>query len=123
MTDAVATEVEEEDDEKVTSIEQFEARIARGVGDTVTPTGMTLAWFGPDGKPSYWTRFQPAPLDRFSGVIAVYQNDLVVRVYTLPLEPPKPKPADWDVRFPRRYTLTKTAPTYVVEEMNLTMMA
>lgn len=120
MTDVV--EVEEED-EKIATIEQFNARIARGVGDAVHPVGAMLAWFGPDGKPSHWKPLETVPFDRFSLVIALYQDDSVVRVYTLPAKAPEPVDKDWKIRRPLRYTLTKTAATYVVEEMDLRTMA
>ena len=125
MTDAPAPEVEEDEDEdeKVTTIERFNARIARGVGDAATPVGSMVAWFGPDGKPSHWRPAGAVPFDPFSIIIALFQNDAAVRVYTLPAAIPEPQPKDWKVRRPLRYTLTKAAPTYVVEEMDLTTMA
>lgn len=119
MTEVAAEETEEH----VTTIEQFNARIAAGIGDQATPVGSMAAWFGPDGKPSHWRPGNPVPFDSFSFIIAIFQDAATVRVYALPAKPPEPQPADWKVRRPLRYTLTKVAPTYVIEEMDLTMMA
>lgn len=121
MTDVVAEN--EDEDEKITTLEQFHARIARGVGDTTRPVGSLVSWFGPNGAPSFWKPREPVPFDKGSVIIAIFQSDDVVRVYTLPAKTPEPKPADWVERRPLRYTLTRVAPTYVTEEMDLQMMA
>lgn len=107
--------------DKISSIEEFRDRILDGVHTDIDdlPKGAMVAWFGgATFKPN-----EAVPFDEFSRVIAIFQNDDVARVYSLPAAPPQPVPSGWKVKSPIRYTLTKVAPTYVAEVMDLTTFA
>ena len=132
MADEVETpEVLDETPVKITNFKEFNARVAEGIAEYLghVPSTAMVAWFGPGGAPSYFRPLAPMPIDRYSIPIAIFQNDDVVRIYTLPAlppemrSPPEPPEKDWVVRKPLRFTLTKTAPTYVTEEMDLTIMS
>jgi hypothetical protein len=111
-------------DEKITTIKAFSERILSGVQADIDDLrrGGGAMWFGP-GSPCFIELTKPLPFDEYSVAIAVFQNDSVIRVYTLPAVPPTPRPAAWKTREPMCYTLTKLAPTYVFETMSLETMA
>lgn len=111
----------------IETVEQFRQRILDNVTDDIDelPRGVEAAWFN-DPVTNTPTKFQinqSVPFDKFSRVVAVFQSDDVIRVYSMPSAPPDPKPADWPTRPPTRYTLTRTAPTYVAEILTLEAMA
>ena len=71
--------------------------------------------FDPSGKPTLPVVVAvgaPFPLKDGAVVYAMFQDNEVVRVYTLSRDQQKPSP-------PSCYTLTKTAPTYAAEVMSL----
>jgi hypothetical protein len=107
--------------DKITTVEQFRDRISDGVHADIDdmPRGMMVAWFGG----TMWKPGEAVPFDEYSRVIAIFQNDDVARVYSLPAAPPNPIPGGWKVKSPIRYSLTKTAATYVAEVMDLTTFA
>jgi hypothetical protein len=111
----------------ITTIKEFGDAILEGVRADFNdlPKGATFAWFNnpSTNSPTMFKHGEPVPFDSFSRVIALFQDDDVVRIYTMPAAPPNPIPADWKARSPTRYTLTKTAPTYFAETMNLDAMA
>ena len=95
------------------------------------PKGATVAWFHTnhfDKKtstplPTIFRVSEVSPIDPFSRVMGIFHNDDVIRVYTLPTAPPTPRPEAWIDRPPTRYALSRTAPTYVAETMNLDAFA
>jgi hypothetical protein len=88
------------------------------------PHGSMATWFpAPNGQPTVFKTGKVVPFDDGSKVYAIFQDDASVRVYTLGMAPPDPVPANWEGRAPTRYTLTKTAPTFVAETMTLEAMA
>lgn len=103
----------------IETVEQFYKRIIERVADDIDalPKAMSAAWFdNPTTKrPTIFQVQEIHPFDPFSRIIAIFQDADTIRVYTLPAAPPEPKPADWQPRQPTRYTLSRTAPTYVAE--------
>jgi hypothetical protein len=103
------------------------------------PVATAVGWFGPrdaTGATVGLTFFQlpqrltdgtaravPMSIDPFSVPIAIFQDDAMIRIYTLPAVVPEPRPDAWTDRAPRRFTLSKAAPTMVIEEMTLAVMA
>lgn len=110
---------------RISNMQEFQSYVkdgTRGYLDSV-PIAAMAAWFGPGGSQMYFQPLGQFQIDPYSTPIAIFHDDNVIRVYTLPSKVPDPKPAVWTDRRPRRYTFTKTAPTYVVEEMDLQLMA
>jgi hypothetical protein len=104
---------------------EFGERILEGAGVDIETLkhGQMVVWFpAPNGSPSVFKQGDPCPMDPMSRVIAIFQNDDVIRVYTLAV-PPEPKPDAWKPQPPACYTLSRTAPTYVIETMMLDVMA
>jgi len=89
------------------------------------PQGRSVGWLPAPGSlaPTMIKAGEPIPFDPYSRVVSIFHDDEVIRVYTLGLVPPEPKPKDWTPSPPMRFTLTKSAPTYVSEIMNLDTMA
>ena len=125
------TVVPEADDEiEVVDSKTLDAYINRGIKRYVgkVPQATVVGWYGKNGIE--WIRLptlkadgsavvHPLPIDPHSVPMSIFQNDAVIRVYTLPMPVPSPRPAEWVDRPPRRFTFTKTAPTVVIEEMSL----
>jgi hypothetical protein len=110
----------------ITTIQEFRDAIEEGVNADIAdlPRGTTLAWFPTVSQsPTMFKVTQPVPFDQYSTVIAVFDQGEAVTVYSLPRAVPEPKPSDWKVQPPLRYTLTKNAPTYVAEELSIDTMA
>ena len=109
----------------ITTIEEFARTIMEAVDIDDLPKCAACMVYDPhSGRQVFLKHGETLPFDPFSRVIAIFQNDAVVRVYTLGAAPPKEgKPAGWKDQPPTRYTITKTAPTYVAETMNLDAMA
>lgn len=111
----------------IETFDQFRTRVLEGVVADIDelPRGSSAAWFNNPvtGKPTIFNVKEPAPFDQYSRVIAIFQDAHTIRVYTAASAPPDPKPADWPMREPTRYTLTKVAPTYVAEVMTLEALA
>jgi len=89
------------------------------------PVGRSCAWFAnpQTGVPTMFEVSKPVPFDSYSGVLAIFQTEQVIKVYSIPLPPPTPRPSDWQDRRPTRYTLTRVAPTYVAETMTWDVLA
>lgn len=91
---------------------------ASGLSIDELPRMSGWVWFPPfdvTGKPVHpivVSAGQEFPLKDGAIVFAMFQDNEVVRVYTLSRDPKKASP-------PSRYTLTKTAPTYGAEVMSL----
>jgi hypothetical protein len=95
-------------------VDELTAKIEEVSGlelDTL-PRMTGFSWFGADGKPLAIVVGQPFPINAGSTAYVMFQNDDVVRVYTLSRSAEKPSP-------PSRYTFTKTAPTFGAEVMSL----
>lgn len=111
----------------IKTIGEFGAAILEGVSVDIDdlPKGSMAAWFADPAtnRPTIFRVNAAVPFDAYSRVIAIFQGEETIRVYTLPAAPPEPRPADWKDQSPSRFTLTKTAPTYVAEVMNLDAMA
>lgn len=111
----------------IETLAQFQQRIIDQVDADIDelPRGMSAAWFNnPDtGKPTIFTAGDFAPFDRYSKVVAIFQDPTTIRVYTLPAQPPTPPDPNWQARQPTRYLLSKAAPTYVAEIMSLSAAA
>lgn len=111
----------------IETLDQFRTRILEGVVADIDdlPKGMSAAWFNnpATNQPTIFQVKEVAPFDKYSRVVAIFQGDHTVRIYTMASAPPDPKPADWPPREPTRYTLSRTAPTYVAEVMTLEAMA
>jgi hypothetical protein len=112
----------------------FYARLDEGTKDYLgkVPVATMVGWFGAGGLTFFQlpqrltdgtARAVPMSIDPFSVPIAIFQDDAVIRVYSLPALAPDPRPAEWVDRAPRRFTLTKGAPTLVIEELPLAVMA
>lgn len=80
----------------------------------VLPRMTGFSWFphAKTGEPITIVLGQAFPLKEGLTAYAMFQNDDVVRVYTLSKSADKPSP-------PTRYTFTKAAPTYAAEVMSL----
>lgn len=89
------------------------------------PVGRACAWFNNPvtGHPTLFEVDSPVPFDPFSGVMAIYQTPNLIKVYATPLQPPTPRPENWQDRTPTRYTLSRNAPTFVAEVMSWDLMA
>lgn len=113
------------EDERISTITEFTDKILDGVGADINdlPRSSSMLWLGPGGSPVFLEVKKAVPFDPSSFVVAIFHNDAVVRVYTLPLKQPTPVPDGWKVRPPQRYTLSRTASTYVCDEMSLDTMA
>src|SRR5579864_3162215 len=86
---------------------------ASGLSIDELPRMTGFSWFqNAKGEPITIVLGQPFPLKDGTTAYAMFQNDDVVRVYTLSKSAEKPSP-------PSRYTFTKTAPTYAAEVMSL----
>jgi hypothetical protein len=110
----------------ITTGKEFVDRIMAGMSSDINdlPQAQTAAWFNsPTGNATVFKTGEPVPFDEFSFVAGIFQDDTVIRIYAFPRKAPEPTPANWVVRRPTRYTLTRTAPTYVSEFMNLEVMA
>jgi hypothetical protein len=104
----------------VMTAREFGERIVEGAGVDIESLrhGALFAWF----DKMVFRQAEPLPMNPQATVIAIFQNDDVVRVYTL-ARPPDPRPDSWKPGPPACYTLSKAAPTYVVETMSLEVMA
>lgn len=80
---------------------------------THLPMGSVFAWFSTtdSAKPTAFQVGKPSPLKTTFVVVAIFQEEHVVRIYGLPEKPGKPED-----NIPLRWTLTKTAPTMFVEQ-------
>lgn len=110
----------------ITTIKEFSDALIEGVRADFNdlPKGSAFAWFPTTtGGPTMFKHGEPVPFDSYSRIIALFQDDGVARVYAMPAAPPNPVPADWKMRSPTRYTLSKQAPTYFAETMSLDAMA
>jgi hypothetical protein len=111
----------------IKTIQEFRDRIEEGVNADITdlPKGQSVAWFAPPGSntATMFRVLSDVPFDAYSTVIALFDQGDSITAYTLPKAPPELKPADWKVTSPCRYTLTKTAPTYLMEVMTIDAMA
>ena len=86
---------------------------ASGLSIDELPRVTGLSWFqGLTGKQVVVVTGAEFPLLEGAVVYAMFQNDDVVRVYTLSKDQKKASP-------PSRYTFTKSAPTFVAEVMSL----
>jgi hypothetical protein len=131
MADQTVVEAEGDDEINVVDSKTLDAFINRGIREYLgkVPVATMVGWYGKAGTIEYFqtpkiqadgsASVHPLPIDRYSVPMAIFQNDEVIRVYTLPMPIPKERPADWVDRGPRRFTFTKTAPTLVIEEMTL----
>jgi hypothetical protein len=126
---------------EITDAKSFYAVLDAGTKNYMgkVPVATAVGWFGPrdaTGAAVGLTFFQlpqrltdgtaravPMSIDPFSVPIAIFQDDGMIRIYTLPAVVPTPRPAEWTDRAPRRFTLSKAAPTMVIEEMPLGVMA
>jgi hypothetical protein len=111
---------------KMQTFKEFYAAIVENVRAEIDdlPHGSMVTWFpDPNGRPTVFRQSKPCPLDPESIIFAIFQGPTDARVYTLGAPPPDPKPTGWTGRAPTRYTLTKTAPTFVAETMTLEAMA
>lgn len=111
----------------IRTLQEFGAAVLEGVNVDIDdlPKGSMVAWFADpvSNRATIFRHQQPLPFDRHLVVIAIFQDTETIRVYALPAAPPDPKPADWKDAVPSRFTLTRSAPTYVAEVMNLDAMA
>jgi hypothetical protein len=110
----------------ITTGQEFIDTIMAGMSSDINdlPQPQAVAWFNdPLGKATIFRMGQSVPFDEFSFVAGIFHDDAVIRVYTVPRKPPEPKPEAWTIRRPTRYILSRTAPTYVSETMNLEIMA
>jgi hypothetical protein len=64
-----------------------------------------------------------APLDEFSIIFCIFQDEREYRFYTLAAKPPEPLPANWKTQAPQLFTLVKGSSDYTVEAMPLETMA
>ena len=89
------------------------AEIAERAGVEVDelPHAQALGWFpGPNGQPTLLRRGEPG-LQPNTVIVEMFQNDDAFRVYAVSNDPKGPPPS--------RYTLSKTAPVYLIEAMSL----
>jgi hypothetical protein len=88
------------------------------------PKGASAVWYPTttDARTTFRVG-EFVPFDPYSRVVGIFHNDDVIRVYTLPAAAPTPRPQAWIDRAPMRYTLSRTAPTYAVDTMNLDAFA
>lgn len=110
----------------ITTIKEFSDALIEGVRADFEdlPKGSAFAWFPTvTNAPTVFRHGEQVPFDPYSRIIALFQDEGVAKVYSMPAAPPNPVPADWKSRAPTRYTLTKTAPTYFAETMSLDAMA
>lgn len=130
MAEQTTVMPETDDEIDVIDSKTLDAYINRGIKRYVgkVPQATVVGWYGKNGIE--WIRLptlkadgsavvHPLPIDPHSVPMSIFQNDAVIRVYTLPMPVPSPRPAEWVDRPPRRFTFTKTAPTVVIEEMSL----
>jgi hypothetical protein len=110
----------------ITSGKEFGEKIIAGMPADINdlPRAQKTTWFNaPNGKPTVFEMSKAVPFDPYSFVVGMFHDDEVIRIYTVPLVPPEPKPEEWKVRSPTRYILTRAAPTFVSEVMSLDVMA
>ena len=96
-------------------VDELTQKIEEASGLTIDelPRMTGWSWFqGPDSKLVVVVLGQEFPLKAGAVTYAMFQDNEVVRVYTLSRDPSKASP-------PSRYTLTKSAPTYGAEVMSL----
>lgn len=107
----------------IETVEQFYKRIIDRVVVDVDelPKAMTAAWFvNPDTKsPTMFEVQKLVPFDPYSRVIAIFQSEETIRIFSLAAAPPVPPDPNWQARQPTRYTLSRLAPTYVAEILTL----
>ncbi len=113
----------------ITTIKEFGEKILEGVNADIDdlPKGSMAAWFGAAGSGvTYFRHGETMPIEQYSRIVGIFQGDNDIRVYTICVDPKSAgleTPAGWKTQPPRRYTFTKTAPTYVAEVMSLETMA
>jgi hypothetical protein len=111
------------DDKKTaeTTIGDLMEKIVRlaGVDDSLIPIGRGFAWFGMYdrdsklGPPITIKLGEKSPFNGRMGVVAMFQNETEVRVYSVPVEKPEKNEVSW----PTRHTLNKQAPTFFFEAL------
>jgi hypothetical protein len=90
-----------------------------GVDDSLIPIGRGFCWFGMYdqvgklGPPITIKLGEASPFNKRMGIVAMFQNETEVRVYSVPIE----KPEKNEVATPTRHTLSKTAPTFYFEAL------
>lgn len=101
----------------ITTVKEFGEYIEENAATDINelPKCGSVAWFGPNGGFMFFEVFKPNPLDPSSTIYAIFQSDDTIRIYQLPGAVPAPAPANWKVRPPSRWTLSRFAPTYVAE--------
>ena len=101
----------------ITTVKEFGEYIEENAATDINelPKCGSIGWFGPNGGFMFFEVFKPNPLDPSSTIYAIFQSDDTIRIYQLPGAVPTPAPANWKVRPPSRWTLSRFAPTYVAE--------
>jgi hypothetical protein len=102
---------------KINNIQEFGEYVQNNalIDPTELPKGSQVGWFGPNGELQFFNINLASPIDKYSIVVAIFHDDDSYMLYTFPAAIPTPRPADWKVRNPSRFTLSKISPTFMVE--------